>query len=68
MGVEPEMPEAAIIFGENRIDGGVIYLQNFLAGITPIESGDSRAEGVGYGRAIALENDLQAVTHRTSEL
>ena len=55
MGVKSEMPEAALLIGQNRVNGGVVDLQNFLPGVPTVVSADSRVQRVGYCGAVTLK-------------
>ena len=68
MGIEAEMPEAALFVGKNGVNRGVVYLQNFLACVAAIVAGNSLIERIGHRRAIALENDTQLFAHRAAKL
>ena len=68
MGVKSEMPEAALLIGQNRVNGGVVDLQNFLPRVPTVVSADSRVQRVGYCGAVTLKNNPQPFTYRASEL
>ena len=40
VGIEAEVPEAALVVGQRRIDRGVVEVEHFLAGIALVVFGD----------------------------
>ena len=48
------MPEAALVVGQNRIDRGIVEIEDFLAGIAFIVFGDEVGQRAGDRRAVAL--------------
>src|ERR1700722_1484924 len=51
------MPVAAFVVGQRRIDGRVVEVQHFLAGITVVVFGDEVLDRRGERRAIALGDE-----------
>src|SRR5258708_21772738 len=62
------MPEAAFRVGEDRIDGGVVEVENFLARITLVVFGDEIRQRAGNRRTIALGDVAHAGVDRLLRL
>ena len=55
--IPAEMPEAAFLVGQDRIDRGIVEVQHFLAGIALVVFGDEIRQRAGDRRAVALGED-----------
>src|SRR6266478_3543956 len=52
--IPAEMPEAALRVGQNRIDGGIVEIQHFLAGIALVVFGNEVGQRACNRRTVAL--------------
>ena len=68
MGVKSKMPEAALLIGQNRVNRGVVDLQNLLPGVPTVVSANGRVQRVGDCGTVTLKNNPQPFTYRASEL
>ena len=57
VGIPAEMPEAALVVGQHRIDRGIVEVQDFLAGIALVVLGDEIRQRAGDRRTVALGED-----------
>ena len=60
VGIPPEVRIGAFVIGQDRIDGGIIEVQDLFAGIALVVLGDPLGKGCGDGRAVALRDDARA--------
>jgi hypothetical protein len=68
VGVPAEMPVAALVVGEDRIDRGVVEVEHFLAGVAVVVFLHEIAERGGDGRAVALRQEANALIDRLLRL
>ena len=68
IGVPAEMPIAAFLVGEHRIDGGIVEIDDFLARIAFVVLADLIFERSGDVRAVALRDDANAGVERLLQL
>ena len=68
IGVPAEMPEAALLVGQDRIDRGIVEIQDFLAGIAFVVLGDEVRQRAGHRRAVALRDVADAGVDRLLRL
>ena len=66
--VPAEMPEAALVVREHRIDRRIVEVQDFLAGIALVVLGDEIRQRAGNRRAVALGQDTNAGIYRLLRL
>ena len=61
MGIEAEMPEAALFVGELGVDGRVVQKQHTPGTVTLVVLGNSVQQRCRRGRGIALQHDTRAI-------
>ena len=61
MGIEAEVPEAAIFVGEGRGDRGVVEVEHCLVGIALIMLIDGIDQGAGHIGPVALGDESDAL-------
>ncbi len=66
--VPAEMIEAALLVGEDRIDGSIVEVQDFFARIAFVVFGDEVGQRAGDGRAVALGEVAHAAVNRLLRL
>ncbi len=68
VGIEAEVPEAAFLVGQRRVDGGVVEEEHGLVGIARVPLVDRVDQRVRRARAVALSDVTKALVDRRLEL